>query len=240
MHSGPLIPANGPIVREVQTAYPIELNRQMGTSVYPPFPGHDSVLREYLRILMKRKWVIVASVVAIFTVVAIATLRSTPIYDASGTIAINKLDPAVMNFKDSAGNGGVDYYDPTDLDTEVRILRSDLLALQVIRQLNLDKRPEFGGNGQSSSTSLGLTTDVLGPDSARISDLLADFEGNLRVSLIPNTRIIEIHYLSADKELAPRVLTRLPRLMWNRTSRPGSNPPCRLRIGCRNSWWICK
>src|SRR6478609_5610016 len=199
MHSGPLIPANGPLVREVQPAYPIEFNRQVGTGVYPSFPTQDSVLREYLRILIKRKWVIIASVAAIFTVVAIATLRSTPIYDASGSIAINKLDPAMINFKDSAGNGGVDYYDPTDLDTEVRILRSDLLALQVIRQLNLDKRPEFGGNGQASPSSLGLTTDVLQPDSARISDLLSSFKGNLKVSLIPNTRIIEIHYLSADK-----------------------------------------
>jgi succinoglycan biosynthesis transport protein ExoP len=209
MHSGPLIPASGPIVREVPPAYPIELNRQLGTSAYPSFPAQDSVLREYLRTLIKRKWVILTSVVAIFTVVAIATLRSTPIYDASGSIAINKLDPAMINFKDSAGNGGVDYYDPTDLDTEVRILRSDLLALQVIRQLNLDKRPEFGGNGQPSSSSLGLTTDALQPDSARISDLLGNFKGNLRVSLIPNTRVIEIHYLSADKELAPRVVNTL-------------------------------
>ena len=40
----------------------------------------------------------------------------------------------------------VDYYDQSDLDTEVRILQSDLMALQVIRQLNLDKRPEFGGH----------------------------------------------------------------------------------------------
>src|SRR5438477_233834 len=121
MHSGPLIPANGHLVREVQPVYPIELNRQMGSGMYPSFPTQDSVLREYLRILIKRKWVVLASVAAIFTVIAIATLRSTPIYDASGSIAINKLDPAMMSFKDASGNGGVDYYDPTDLDTEVRI-----------------------------------------------------------------------------------------------------------------------
>ena len=209
MHSGPLIPANGHLVREVQPVYPIELNRQMGSGMYPSFPSQDSVLREYLRILIKRKWVVLASVAAIFTVIAVATLRSTPIYDASGSIAINKLDPAMMSFKDASGNGGVDYYDPTDLDTEVRILRSDLLALQVIKQLNLDKRAEFGGNEQPSSSGLRLTTDVLQPDSARISSLLGSFKGNLRVSLIPNTRIIEIHYVSADKDLAPRVVNTL-------------------------------
>jgi polysaccharide biosynthesis transport protein len=209
MHSGPLIPANGQLVREVQPAYPIELNRQVGSGMYPSFATQDSVLREYLRILIKRKWVVLASVAAIFTLIAIATLRSTPIYDASGSIAINKLDPAMMSFKDASGNGGVDYYDPTDLDTEVRILRSDLLALQVIKQLSLDKRAEFGGNEQPSSSGLRLTTDVLQPDSARISSLLGSFKGNLRLSLIPNTRIIEIHYVSADKDLAPRVVNTL-------------------------------
>ena len=81
----------------------------------------------------------------IFGATLIATLRSTPIYDAVGSIAINKPDPMLANLREA--NGSEDYYDPTDLDTEVRILRSDLLALQVIKQLNLDKLPEFGGHG---------------------------------------------------------------------------------------------
>ncbi len=95
-------------------------------------------MREYLRVLLKRKWLILGSVALIFSVVLVATLRTTPIYDAEGSIAVNKMDPAMLNFKDSGG-GGFDYYNSADLDTEVRILRSDLLALQVMRQLNLDK-----------------------------------------------------------------------------------------------------
>ena len=35
-----------------------------------------------------------------------------------------------------------------DVDTEVRILQSDLLALQVIKQLNLDHHPGLGGRGK--------------------------------------------------------------------------------------------
>lgn len=131
MDSGPLIPANGQALRETQSVYPIELNRP--PQIYPALPVQDSVLREYLRVLIKRKWVVLSSVALIFSVVTIATLRSTPIYEASGSIAINKVDPEIMNFKDSPG-GGSDYYDPADLDTEVSILRSDLLALQVIKQ----------------------------------------------------------------------------------------------------------
>src|SRR5438105_3150385 len=203
----PALPqSSAPMLREVAPV-PMQMNRNLAAT-HPALSTQDSILREYLRVLIKRKWIVVGTLAVVCGAVLIATLRTTPIYDAVGSIAINKPDPMLQSLRD-AGNSGIDYYDPTDLDTEVRILRSDLLALQVIRQLNLDKRPEFGGSGQSSSTSLGLTTDVLGPDSARISDLLADFKGDLRVSLIPNTRIIEIHYLSADKELAPRVVNTL-------------------------------
>src|SRR5713226_2136818 len=208
MDSGPLIPAHGQILREVQPAYPIEFNRQLGPGIYPALPVQDSVLREYLRVLIKRKWVVIGSVAIIFGVVAIATLRSTRIYDAAGSISIGKVDPMMLNLKESA-NGAVDYYDSTDLETEASILRSDLLALQVIKQLNLDKRPEFGGSAETPTTSLGLTTDELQPDSARTSALLGAFKGSLRVTVRPNNRIIDIHYRSADKELAARVVNTL-------------------------------
>ncbi len=208
MDSGPLIPAHGQILREVQPAYPIEFNRQLGPGIYPALPVQDSVLREYLRVLIKRKWVVIGSVAIIFGVVAIATLRSTRIYDAAGSISIGKVDPMMLNLKESA-NGAVDYYDSTDLETEASILRSDLLALQVIKQLNLDKRPEFGGGGETPTTSLGLTTDELQPDSDRTSASLGAFKGSLRVSVRPNNRIIDIHYRSADKDLAARVVNTL-------------------------------
>ena len=105
-------------------------------------PSQDSLLRDYLRVLIKSKWVVITTVLLFVSVVTISTLRTTPIYEAVGSIAINKMDPVTFNLKDSSSS--VDYYDPADLDTEVRILKSDLLALQVIRQLNLDKQPDGG------------------------------------------------------------------------------------------------
>jgi len=209
MDSGPLIPVNGQVLREVQPDHPIELNRQLGPSAYSTLPGHDSALREYLRVLIKRKWLVASCVVIIFGVVALATMRSTRIYDAFGSIAINKTDPAIQSLKDPGAGSYVDYYDPTDLDTEVRILKSDLLALQVIKQLNLDKNPEVGGGEETPSNSLSLTTDALQPDSEKTTALLAGFKGGLRVTLVPNTRIIEIHYRSADKNLAASVVNTL-------------------------------
>src|SRR5947208_8618630 len=207
MDASQMIPGNGQGLREAPPILPIELSRPAAPTYYPQLQAQDSMLREYLRVLIKRKWVVISSVLIIFGVVVTATMRTTRIYEAAGSIAINKTDPALLNLKDSA-NGAIDY-DPSDLDTEVSILRSDLLALQVIKQLNLDKRPEFGGSGDTQPSSLELTTDALQPDSASTSKLLAAFKGSLQVSLRPNTRVIDIHYRSADKDLAAHVVNSL-------------------------------
>src|SRR5712671_7971518 len=139
MASGPLVPRNNGF-RDLQPAEPTEIIKSIGPGLYNTLPSHDSALREYLRVLIKRKWIVLSCAVGIFAAVAIASLRQTPVYEAVGRIAVNKADSNLITFKDSMPV--MDYYDPTDLDTEVRILQSDLLALQVIRQLNLDKRTD--------------------------------------------------------------------------------------------------
>ncbi len=202
------LPATAPNSQNLREFSPVavQFNRNL-TLNHPALATHDSILRDYLRVLIKRKWLVIGSLALVFGGSLIATLRTTPIYDAVGSIAINKPDPILQSIRDS-GNVGMDYYDPTDLDTEVRILRSDLLALQVVRQLDLDHLREFGGTGKPS-TSLELTTDALQPDSPRANAVLGAFKSNLRVMLEPNTRIIDIHYKSPNKELAARVVNTL-------------------------------
>lgn len=204
MDLGPLVPRNsGP--REMQPVEPTEFLKPMGSGLYTVLPAQESTLREYMRVLIKRKWMVLACILGIFAAAAIASLRQIPIYEAVGRIAVNKADPNVITFKDSMPV--VDYMDPSDLDTEVRILQSDLLALQVVRQLNLDKRSEFGG--QPDLKQPNLVADPLQGDSSRTTSLLGGFKGNLHASLIPNTRIIEIHYRSADPQLAANAVNTL-------------------------------
>jgi len=205
MEPAPVFQPNTAGLRDV-VPVPIQLNRNFA-GVHPSLASNDSVLRDYLRVLIKRIWIVVGTLAIVFGATLIATLRATPIYDAMGSIAINKPDPMLTNLRD--GNNTMDYYDPTDLDTEVRILRSDLLALQVIKQLNLDRLPEFGGHGGPTSSSLEMTTDTLQPDSERANVLLGAFKGSLRVLLEPNTRIIDVHFRSPNKELSARVVNTL-------------------------------
>jgi exopolysaccharide transport family protein len=208
MSLGPLVPRsndprNNDGSRELQPA--AEFLRPIGSALYNVLPSQESTLREYMRVLIKRKWMVIAVVAGIFMVVAVASLRQTPIYEAAGQIVVNKADPNLITFKDS--QPVLDYYDQSDLDTEVRILQSDLMALQVIRQLNLDKRPEFGGH--SDQKQQNLVADPLQTDSNRTSALLASFRSNLHVTLIPNTRIIEIQYNSTDPQLAASAVNTL-------------------------------
>ena len=207
MDFGPLVQANNP-VREMQPYPGMNLGGPAGPHLYPELPSHESAIGESIRILLKRKWVIISCLVTIFSVVAIASLKQTPVYEAGGTIEINKPD-ASLNFQNSA-TFSIDSYDPTELETELKILQSDLLATQVIRELNLDRRPEFAGQAPPSSpTSLDLTPDPLLSDPSRASAMVGSFRGSLRVALSPNTRIIEVHYRNPDPQMAATVVNTL-------------------------------
>jgi polysaccharide biosynthesis transport protein len=208
MDLGPLAPMNNPAVREIQPSPNLDLGRPSGTPFYSVLPTQESTTGEYLRILLKRKWIVVGCFATIFSVVAIASLKTTPVYEASGTIAVNKPD-TTLNFQNST-TLSLDYFDPTELDTEVKILQSDLLAMQVIRELNLDRRPEYANEAPPSPSASGdLSPDPLQSDPARASSMIGGFKGSLRVNLSPNTRIIEVHYRSADPQMAANVVNTL-------------------------------
>ncbi len=205
-----LVPTGNPTgrdtLREIQPNPGLDLARPTGPQFYPQLPTHESTIGEYWHILRKHWWIVAASVATIFSVVAIASLKMPKIYEASGTIAINKPDNS-LNFQNTA-TFSLDYYDPSELETEVKILQSDVLALEVIRSLNLDQRPEYGGQ-VSNSPSADLAPDPLQSDPGKAASLLGGFKGNLRVSLSQNSRIIEVHYRSTEPETAANVVNSL-------------------------------
>src|SRR3984957_8434354 len=207
MDSGPLVPATSPIIREMQPLA-VDLGKVASPRVYPELLSQESALGEYVRILMKRKWTVLACLVTVFSLVAIASLKMTPVYEASGSIAINKPDSGLVNFSNSP-TFSVDYYDPPEMETEVKILQSDLLALQVGKELALDRRAEFGGKTAQFPSSLDLAPDPLQADTGHTTSLLSSFRSNLKVTLAPNTHIVEVHYRSPDKDLTAHVVNTL-------------------------------
>ncbi|MGA1986474.1 MAG: exopolysaccharide transport family protein, partial [Candidatus Sulfotelmatobacter sp.] len=202
MDSGPLVQASNPVIRELQPTQNLELGR-LGARFYPDLPPQESAIGDSIRVLQKRKWVVLVSLVTIFSVVAIASLKMTPVYEAGGTIEINKPD-ASLNFQNSA-SFSLDYFDPTELETDIKILQSNLLALQVIQELHLDR----GAESASQSPPNDLAPDPLQTDPAQAAAMVGSFKGSLRVALVPNTRIIEVHFRSPDAQKAANVVNTL-------------------------------
>src|SRR5271165_1744715 len=122
MDSGPLVQASNSIIRELPSTQ-MDIGR-MGPRLYADLPPQESAIGDSIRVLQKRKWVVLLCLVTIFSVVAIASLKMTPVYEAGGTIEINKPD-ASLNFQNSA-SFSLDYFDPTELETDIKILQSNL------------------------------------------------------------------------------------------------------------------
>src|SRR6516165_5821470 len=100
MELGPLAPIHNPAARELQPSQNLDVGKPADPRFYPQIATHESVAVGYFRILIKRKWVIVGCLITIFSIVAIASLKTTPVYEAGGTIAINKPD-TTLNFQNS-------------------------------------------------------------------------------------------------------------------------------------------
>ena len=86
MDSGPLIRANDHLVREAPPTFQAEFQRQLAPNLYAPVPGQESMLREYFRVLVKRRWVVIITVAVIFGLTAIATMRAKGFWRRGGAL----------------------------------------------------------------------------------------------------------------------------------------------------------
>jgi succinoglycan biosynthesis transport protein ExoP len=156
-------------------------------------------LYDYLLILRKQKWLILSFLVAVVTIVSIATFRMKPVYVASAKIEIDRENTNIVPFP------GVDSYDlmldlDTYIETQSRILTSETMALQTIRNLSLAGNPEFSGSDSSEAIAAGsLENQKLPPE-------IGAFLGSLTVRRIPNTRLMEVSFESTDPGMAAQIL----------------------------------
>jgi exopolysaccharide transport family protein len=202
MESGNLIATRQPVEMTLQTLP----SQRLGGYPHPGGgPGlESSSLLHYWRVVLKRRWTVLATAVVILTLVVITTLRMTPVYDASSRVAINResADNIGLKEQDSASSDDWDY--TVALDTQVGIITSDALAMDVIKSQHLEKNPLIAGKSSSGSAPSGLNADT-----AAEAKLIANFHRNLKVSKIPHTRIVEITFSSPDPKLAAQLANAL-------------------------------
>lgn len=191
---------------------PLSLGRSFGY-VFSPYasgglPPNDNGLLQYWPILRKHRWTILATIVIVVTIVTIITLRTTPIYDAVGRIAVGRENNDVLGFKSSGEGLNADTYDydyTVALDTQVKILQSDAIALATAKALQLDKTPPFARKAGKNEDPMAAPS----VDPAQEAALMGYIQGGLRLSVLPKTRIIEIHFANPDPQMAARVVNTL-------------------------------
>src|ERR1700675_2773843 len=159
-------------------------------------------LYDYLLILRKHQWLILSFMLVVVAVVAICTFRMQPVYVATARIEIDRQNSNILPFQ------GVDSYDlmiDTDnyIETQAKILTSETMALETIRNSGLSALPQYSSpSGPSEAVATGNLANQKRPPE------LGGFLGSLSVKRVPNSRLMDVSFESTDPQLAAPIVTR--------------------------------
>ena len=207
-----------------------------GTSGLEP-----TTFRDYLFVVLKRKWLILSLVLVVTSLVTIQAFRAPSIYAGEATIRIEQKAPNVLQTKEIVIAG---QSDPNFWGTQLKLLENPALARQVVLTLDLQHNPAFfGGQAQggvfaslrrivakpkkvneSPAVSPGLT--VVGESEVTGGSLtpeqLAQLEpyedaiiGGEIVESVPQTNLVKIRFIHSDPELAQKIANTLADVFVN-------------------------
>ena len=174
-------------------------------------------LRDYLQVVLRRKWIIIAFFVVSVTLVAIKSFKATPIYRTTVQVLIDKENPNVVSFQEVMSMDGVD---TTFIQTQLKILESRTLARRVINALNLKENPEFKSDEKAKGFSIGslisslfkkgnpknksLKNDKIDAD----SELVSGYLSRLKAVSIRNSRLVDISFEGAHPDIIKTIANR--------------------------------
>ena len=151
-------------------------------------------LRDYLKIVYKRRYTVYTFFAIVFAVVLIGTLSSSPVYRASTKVLIEKVEPANLSMAYPYSMP----YEPEFYETQYQLIKGMSVAQKVVKMLSLENTYEtyFKGSMKNMSPEGGKTK----------ADLLADIiSGGIVVSPVKNSKIVSISFLSGNPEFAALV-----------------------------------
>ncbi len=144
-------------------------------------------LQDYLRTVLKYRWVVATCFVLIVGTVTIATFLQTPIYEATTRVMIERQIPRVLNFQEFQPG---DYYSEDFYQTQYEIVRSRPVLARAIEALRLATRlPELANTADPTRTVLG----------------------KLRIQPLRNTRLVDLKVQDPDPTLAADIANGIAR-----------------------------
>ena len=111
-----------------------------GAATFRPVEQEKMHVRQWLGVLLQRAPVGLGVALAVFVLVLAGFAFQPRTYTAVGSVLI---DPKHTNLTDTSQQGGGLPPDTSAVDTQVEILRSNALALAVVKRLKLYNDPEF-------------------------------------------------------------------------------------------------
>jgi succinoglycan biosynthesis transport protein ExoP len=167
-------------------------------------------LLEYWRILLARKWTIIAVLLTVGVATAIYTLKQTPIYRATVSVQIDKENPNILSFKDVYQ---LESTDDDALRTQFEVLKSRSLARRVVEDLHLDKKDELRRDSQGALARVIKTVqDFVAPKAAPSAEpdalrpIIDAYLNRLDVAPVRQARLVNVSFESEDPALAAQII----------------------------------
>jgi polysaccharide biosynthesis transport protein len=100
----------------------------------------ETHLRDYWRIILKHRWIVLTFFAIIVTTATIYTFSLTPTYRATATIKIDRERPQILSFQE-IGSPTQSAYDPEFMGTQQKLLQSRSLAKRVFETAKTSGQP---------------------------------------------------------------------------------------------------
>lgn len=178
-------------------------------------------LRDYLDIIIRRRWMIINCLILVFVSVLIFTLSQTRLYKASTTIEVGTQNQKVTKFEEveKSNLAAADYY-----ATQVQLVQSREIIGRVVDRLNLASHPILKDDGETGlmvqlkkmkkdiilsfvpkSKQVAQNVSALDEEVIKRQDLIQYVVDGLDVSSSRTAMLIDIAFTSSDPHLSQAV-----------------------------------
>lgn len=187
-----------PILRDIQPTNSVDLHDE--PEVFQAMTRGTFDLR-YIAAAIRSNLLLITAIILVALGMALAiTLLDTPRYTANTTIQINDSSDRVIGENDDQTAQESNLYDVDRfLKTQTDILRSRGLAQRVAQKLKLQTRPEFYTAMESKAPGAGATAEGMR------NQVVGLLQGNLKVNLPRDSRIVTISFESADPAMSAEI-----------------------------------
>lgn len=200
-----------------------------------------TTVRDYLFVILKRKWLILSLVLVVTSLVTIQMFRLPSLYEGETVLRIEPRPRSVLQTKDIVINA---QSDPNFWNTQLKLLENPALARQVVLTLDLQNNPEFFG-GQSQGGIFASIRRIFSAQKRRTqpaampsdiplvseSDILSGsltpeqlaklepYEDAIiageSIEPVPSTNLVKIRFVHSNPELAQKIANTLAEVFVN-------------------------